>query len=62
MVYLNTVTDRGETEFLYQHHFEEAKQGTLLIWPSDWTHTHRGISSPTQTKYVLTGWCTYSKN
>ncbi len=56
MVYLNTITDRGETEFLYQHHFEEPKQGKLVIWPSDWMYTHRGVSSPTQTKYILTGW------
>jgi len=56
MVYLNTLDDRGETEFLYQHHFEEPKQGKLVIWPSDWMYTHRGISSPTQTKYILTGW------
>jgi len=35
MIYLNTLTDQGETEFYYQHHFEEPKQGKLLIWPSD---------------------------
>lgn len=56
MIYLNDITDRGETEFLYQHHFEEPKQGKLIIWPSDWMYTHRGVSSPTQTKYILTGW------
>lgn len=56
MVYLNTVTDRGETEFYYQHHFERPVEGKLVIWPSDWTHLHRGIPSPTQTKYILTGW------
>ena len=33
MVYLNTVTDRGETEFYYQHHFERPEQGKLVIWP-----------------------------
>lgn len=59
MVYLNDVTDRGETEFFYQHHFEKPKQGKLLIWPSDWMYLHRGIPSPTQTKYVLTGWFTH---
>ena len=59
MVYLNSLTDRGETEFLYQQHFEEPTQGKLLIWPSDWTHTHRGVSSPSQIKYVLTGWFTH---
>jgi len=56
MVYLNTVTHKGETEFLYQHHFESPEQGKLVIWPADWTYTHRGIPSPTQTKYILTGW------
>jgi hypothetical protein len=56
MIYLNDVTDRGETEFLYQHHFEEAEAGKLIIWPSDWTYTHRGVPSTTQTKYILTGW------
>lgn len=56
MIYLNTITDRGETEFYYQHHFERPVQGKLVIWPSDWTYLHRGIPSSTQTKYILTGW------
>jgi len=56
MIYLNDITDRGETEFFYQHHFEDAQQGKLIIWPSDWTYLHRGIMSPSQTKYILTGW------
>jgi prolyl 4-hydroxylase len=59
MIYLNNVTDRGETQFLYQNHFEEPEAGKLVIWPSDWTYTHRGIPSPTQTKYILTGWFTH---
>ncbi len=56
MIYLNDVTDFGDTEFYYQHHFEKPKEGTLLIWPSDWMYLHRGIPSPTQDKYILTGW------
>ena len=62
MVYLNDVTDRGETEFYFQHHFETAQQGKLIIWPSDWMYLHRGIPSPTQTKYISTGWFTYLSN
>lgn len=58
MIYLNDVTDAGETEFHYQHHFEEAEQGKLVIWPSDWTYMHRGVPSPTETKYIITGWFT----
>jgi len=62
MVYLNDVTDGGETEFFYQRHSEEPKQGKLLIWPSDWMYLHKGVISPTQTKYVLTGWFTHFSN
>lgn len=58
IIYLNTVTDRGETEFYYQHHFESSVEGKLVIWPSDWTYLHRGVPSLTQTKYILTGWFT----
>ena len=56
MIYLNDVDNGGQTEFPYQHIFEIPRVGKLLIWPSDFTHTHRGIISPTQTKYILTGW------
>ena len=56
MIYLNDVTDRGWTEFFYQQHYEIPKAGKIVCWPSDWTHTHRGISSPTEKKYILTGW------
>ena len=35
------------------------KVGKILCWPCDWTHTHRGIVSPTETKYILTGWFSF---
>lgn len=56
MIYLNDITDGGQTEFYYQKHKENPEQGKLVIWPSDWTHIHRGVTSSTQTKYILTGW------
>jgi hypothetical protein len=55
MVYLNDVKDGG-TEFMIQEHTEPAQQGKLLFFPADWTHTHRGQISQTETKYILTGW------
>ena len=58
MVYLNDVSDKGETEFFYQHHFESPVAGKLSIWPSDWMYLHRGVISPTESKYILTGWYT----
>ncbi len=55
MIYLNDL-EQGGTEFQHQNHIEEAEAGKLLIWPSDWTHSHRGIVSESKTKYILTGW------
>ena len=56
MIYLNDVHDRGWTEFYYQQHYEKAEAGKLCIWPTDFTHLHRGIVSHTETKYIITGW------
>jgi prolyl 4-hydroxylase len=56
MTYLNDVNDKGETEFYHQKLITKARKGVTLIWPADWTHTHRGIVSPTEEKYIITGW------
>lgn len=54
MTYLNDVQNGG-TEFLYQKITTKAKKGLTLIWPSDFTHTHRGQICD-KTKYIITGW------
>lgn len=59
MTYLNDVTDGGETEFLHQGLKVQPQKGLTLIWPADWTHTHRGVASPTQEKAIVTGWFNY---
>jgi hypothetical protein len=59
MTYLNDIDDMGETEFYHQKLKIKPEKGLTLIWPTDWTFTHRGISSPTQEKYVITGWFSY---
>jgi hypothetical protein len=56
MLYLNDVEEGGETEFLYQHLRVKPKQGTLVIWPAAFTHTHRGNPPLTNNKYIVTGW------
>jgi hypothetical protein len=60
MTYLNDVDDAGETEFYYQKLKVKPKKGLTLIWPADWTHTHRGVTSPTQEKYIITGWLNFA--
>jgi len=57
MTYLNDVKNGG-TEFKYQKIKTQAKKGLTLIWPTDFTHTHRGIISK-ETKYIITGWYNY---
>ena len=57
--YLNDVVDGG-TEFMYQKLISPAKKGLTLIWPSDWTHTHRGQISHLHKKYIITGWLNYT--
>jgi hypothetical protein len=58
MTYLNTVKNGG-TEFINQKIITKAEKGLTLFWPSDWTHTHRGVVSK-QDKYILTGWLNYA--
>ena len=59
MTYLNDVEDGG-TQFKYQNLITPAKKGLTLIWPTDFTHTHRGVISRTKEKYIVTGWYTYT--
>ena len=59
MTYLNDVSDAGGTEFLYQGITVQPKRGLTLIWPADWTHHHRGVVSPTEEKYIITGWFSF---
>lgn len=56
MFYLNDVEKGGGTSFKYYNHTERPEKGKLLLWPADYTHTHRGEVSPEEIKYILTGW------
>jgi hypothetical protein len=58
MIYLNDVLDGGHTEFPNQSKKFQPRTGDLLIWPAYFTHSHRGITSLTQRKYIMTGWFT----
>lgn len=56
ILYLNDVEEGGETEFLYQHLRIKPKAGTLIMFPSAFTHTHRGNPPLSNEKYIVTGW------
>ena len=59
MTYLNTVEDGGGTHFRFQNLTTKAKKGLTLLWPSEFTHIHNGIISPTEHKYISTGWFSF---
>tara|TARA_R100000908_G_C3673893_1_gene95603 strand:+ start:72 stop:593 length:522 start_codon:yes stop_codon:yes gene_type:complete len=56
MLYLNTINNKGGTEFPYQKITFNAIKGNLIIWPADFTHPHKGVISETEEKYIVTGW------
>ena len=59
MTYLNDIEDGGETQFYHQSMSFKPKKGYTLIWPGDWTHTHRGVRSNTEIKKIVTGWYSF---
>lgn len=59
MTYLNDVSDGGETEWYHQQIKVSPKKGLTVIWPTDWTYTHRGCVSKTEHKYIVTGWYSF---
>lgn len=56
-VFLNTIEEAGETEFLYQKLRISPKENSVIIWPASFTHTHRGnVVHGNKSKYIITGW------
>lgn len=59
ILYLNTFVqgEGGETEFLFQRKRVIPTENKLLIWPSSFTHMHRGNPPLVEkNKYIATGW------
>lgn len=59
MTYLNSITAGGGTEFFHQELVVSAEKGKTIIWPADWTHTHRGITAKHDEKTIVTGWYSF---
>lgn len=58
-LYLNDIEEGGETEFLYQGTRVKPTTGTVCLFPSYYTHSHRGNPPLKNTKYIATGWLLY---
>lgn len=61
MFYLNDVEEGGETEFYHQQLVTKPKQGSLVIAPAGFTHTHRGNMPISSDKYIFTSWILYQR-
>ena len=59
MTYLNDAEEAG-THFMYQNLTTECKKGLTVIWPADWTYTHKGQISKEHEKTIITGWISYT--
>ena len=60
-IYLNTINEKGGTEFKFQNYRCAAEQGKLVMWPAGWTHFHKSEVAPKETKYIITGWVMYKE-
>ncbi len=59
MIYLNTLTTSGTTDFKEHNLSIYPSAGTLVIWPAGFTHVHRASPNLESNKYIATGWFSY---
>lgn len=57
-IYLNDITEGGETEFLPQNLRCAAVKGRICIFPAGFPYIHRGNPPLKGNKYILTSWLT----
>ena len=55
-MFLNDDFEGGETEFLHQSRRIEPKRGRIIVFPTTYTHVHRGNPPLDGKKYILTSW------
>ena len=61
MTYLNDVESGGSTYFNHYDLEIKPKKGLTLLWPAEWTHSHKGNVLKSGVKYIITGWLTFPK-
>jgi hypothetical protein len=58
-IYLNDVSEGGETEFLHQSVRVKPLKGRCVIWPAAFPYVHRGNPPLDGFKYIITSWLTF---
>ena len=59
MTYLNDVKEGGSTYFSHYDLDIKPQKGLTLLWPAEWTHSHKGNILKSGLKYIITGWLTF---
>jgi len=59
VIYLNDVKTGGETEFFHQQVKAIPKAGSGVLFPTFWTHMHRGCIPLSGPKYILTSFAKF---
>lgn len=61
LVFLTYLTNNNEgaTEFFYQGKSFYPEKGLTIIFPTAFTHTHRGAPVKNSTKMIVTGWLSF---
>tara|TARA_R100000742_G_C4269506_1_gene88006 strand:+ start:348 stop:1067 length:720 start_codon:yes stop_codon:yes gene_type:complete len=62
MFYLNDVEEGGETEFYNQKVKVKPEKGKVVIFPTAWTHLHRGNIPKSGDKYIANFWVLKGSN
>jgi len=55
-IYLNSIEEGGETEFLHQSIRAKPVKGRCVIWPAAFPYVHRGNPPLQGEKYIMTSW------
>jgi len=59
LMYCHTIEKGGGTEFLHQEYTCKSEKGKVVMWPADWTFTHKGEPCDEE-KMILTGWYNFA--
>ena len=61
IMYLNTVDNGGETEFVKQGIKVKPVEGRMIIFPSGWTHAHKSHPAPDEDRLIMQGWWSFEQ-
>ena len=61
MTYLNDVEEGGSTYFNHYDLDIKPTKGLTILWPAEWTHSHKGNVLKSGLKYIITGWLIFSE-